>query len=105
MKLTAAIAKQFRDVHSGGNWTSVNLRDTLTGVSREMAVTKIHFLNSIAVLIYHISYYYSAVIKVLEGGPLDAKDKYSFELPPIESEAAWNNMKEKCSLKQKNLRG
>ena len=32
MNLTQHSAKHLRDVHFGGNWTSVNLKDTLAGV-------------------------------------------------------------------------
>jgi hypothetical protein len=49
-------------------------------------------LNTIGHLVYHIHYYCAAVIKVLEGGPLDAHDKYSFNLPPMESEQDWQNL-------------
>jgi len=32
------------------------------------------------------------LIKVLEGGPLDIKDKYSFDLPPVQSQADWEKL-------------
>jgi hypothetical protein len=34
----------------------------------------------------------SEVLKVLKGGPLEANDKYSFELPPIQSQSDWENL-------------
>jgi len=40
-------------------------------------------------LVYHINYYVAAVLPVLQGGPLDASDKYSFDLPPIQSKEDW----------------
>ena len=81
MKLTEQIAKQFRDLHFGGNWTSVNLKDTLANVDWQQAIMKVHSLNTIAVLVYHTNYYVDAVLKVLEGAPLNAHDKFSFVLP------------------------
>jgi len=92
MKLTAQIAKHFRDVHFGGNWTSVNLKETLTGVTWQQATTKIYSLNTIATLVFHINYYISAVTKVLQGEPLTAHDKYSFDLPPIQNQADWEKL-------------
>jgi len=77
MNLTNQIAKHFRDVHFGGNWTSVNLKETLTDVTWQQATTKIYSLNTIATLVFHINYYISAVTKVLQGEPLTAHDKYS----------------------------
>ena len=92
MNLPAQIAKHFRDVHFGGNWTSVNLKDTLADVTWQQAVTPVHNLNTIAVLVFHVNYYVSAVLKVLEGEPLKASDKYSFDLPAITSEDDWQKL-------------
>ena len=92
MNLPQQTAKHFRDVHFGGNWTSVNLKETLADISWQQAVKKIHDLNTIAALVYHINYYVSAVLKVLQGEPLNASDKFSFDLPPIQSEADWENL-------------
>ena len=89
MNQSAQMAKHFREVFFGGNWTSVNLKETLDDVSWQEAVTKIGDLNSIAVLVYHINYYVSAVLKVFEGGPLDASDKYSFDLSPLTNDEEW----------------
>ncbi|QJB32273.1 DUF1572 domain-containing protein [Chitinophaga oryzae] len=86
------MAKHFRDVHFGGNWTSVNLKDTLADVDWQMATTPVHSLNTIAVLVFHVNYYVSAVLKVLQGGALQASDKFSFDLPPITSEEEWQQL-------------
>lgn len=86
------IAKHFRDVFVGDNWTSVNLKNTLADVSWQQATTKIYNLNTIAALVFHINYYVSAVLKVLEGAPLNASDKFSFDLPPITSENDWQQV-------------
>jgi len=92
MNLSAQIAKHFKDVHFGGNWTSVNLKQTLADVTWRQATTKIYSLNTIATLVFHINYYVSAVLKVLQGGPLDAHDKYSFDLPPIQNQENWEKL-------------
>ena len=92
MKLTAQIAKHFREVYFGGNWTSVNLKASLTDVTWQQAITKVHSFNTIAVLVYHTGYYVSAVLGVLQGAPLTAKDKYSFDLPLIQSHEDWYSL-------------
>lgn len=94
-QLSKQIAKQLRDLHFGENWTAVNMKDTLTGVSWQQAITPIHGLNTIATLVFHMNYYVSAALKVLQGGPLDAKDIYSFKHPPIESAEDWTKLLEK----------
>ncbi len=92
MNLSLQIAKHFRQIHFGGNWTSVNLKDTLTGLSWQQAIKKIDKLNTIADLVYHTNYFVSEVLKVLKGGPLNALDKFSFALEPIKSEEEWNKL-------------
>jgi hypothetical protein len=105
MNLTAQIAKHFRDVHFGGNWTSVNLKETLAGITWQQATAKVYSFNTIAVLVYHINYYVSAVMKVLQGGPLDAPDKYSFDHPPIQSQQDWEKLLDKTWADAENFAG
>ncbi|HEX5653824.1 MAG TPA: DinB family protein [Chitinophagaceae bacterium] len=92
MNLTAQIAKHFRDLHFGGNWTAVNLKETLADIDWQQASTQVFSFNTIATLVYHTNYYVGIVMKVIEGKPLDAKDKYSFELPPIQSQEDWEKL-------------
>ena len=103
MNLTSQIARHFREVHFGGNWTSVNLKDSLAGITWQQATTKVYSLNTIAALVYHINYYVSAVLKVLEGGSLDAHDKYSFDLPLIQSDEDWEKLLNKTWTDAKNF--
>ena len=92
MNLPAQLAKHLRDVFFGGNWTSVNLRDSLANITWQQANSKIHSLNTILALVYHINYYISAVTKVLQGEPLVASDKFSFDHPSIQSEEEWQQL-------------
>jgi len=92
MNLPAQIAKLFRDLYYGGNWTSVNVKGTLVNVSWQQATTKLESFNTIAALAYHMNYYVSALIKVLREEKLDARDKYSFDHPPISSEDDWEEL-------------
>lgn len=93
MKLTAQIAKQLREVLLNGRWVAAtNLKEQLSDVSWEMATTKVGDLNTIAVLTFHINYYIAGLIKVFEGGSLDIRDKYSFDLPPIKSQEDWEKL-------------
>ena len=95
MNLSTQIAKHFREVHFGGNWASSNLKDQLSNISWQQAVAKIHNFNTIATLVFHTNYYVSVVLKVLEVGPLDAHDKFSFDHPPIQSPEDWKAMLDK----------
>ena len=92
MNISTQLAKHLRDVYFGGNWTSVNFKENLADVTWQEANTQVHGLNTIALLVFHTGYYISAVIKVLQGGPLDASDKYSFDAPRIGSQEGWETM-------------
>jgi hypothetical protein len=89
MNLSAQIARHLREVYFGGNWTSVNFRDTLADLTWQQATRSIGPLNTIATLVFHTHYYVAAVCRVLTGGALDAKDEYSFNHPPIHDNEAW----------------
>jgi uncharacterized damage-inducible protein DinB len=93
--LTGQIAKHFREIYFGGNWTSSNLKDHLAGVTWQQAATQVYSFNTIATLVFHMNYYVSAVLKVLQGKPLDASDKYSFDHAPIVSQEDWEKLLDK----------
>jgi hypothetical protein len=95
MNTSAQIAKHFREVIFGGNWCTVSLKDILKDVTWEQANTQVYSFNTITALTYHIGYYVTAVLKVLEGGPLEAHDKYSFDHPVVASEEDWQQLQEK----------
>jgi hypothetical protein len=92
MKTSAQLAKHLRDVHFGGNWTDSCLKEQLKDVDWQMATRKVHGLNTIAALVYHMNYYVSAGLRVLRGQPLAAKDSDSFNHPPITSQADWEQL-------------
>ena len=92
MNLTAQIAKHFREIHFGVNWTWSNMKDHLSDVTWQEATTQVHSFNTIAALVYHINYFVSVVLKVLQGGPLEGSDKYSFHHPPIQSREDWEKL-------------
>ncbi len=95
MDISSQLAKHFTDVHFGGNWTSSNLKDNLEGVTWKMAVTKVENLNTIALLVFHMNYYVSAILNVFRGTPFKAHDKYSFDMPPIQSQQDWDTLVKK----------
>ena len=105
MALIKQIAKHLGDVHFGGNWTWSNLHDTLDGVTWQQATAKVHDFNTILALTYHIHYFVGALIPVLEGGELDAHDKFSFDHPSVESKEDWEAFKHKVFSDARHLVG
>lgn len=95
MSVTKHIASHFNSVHFGGNWTSVNLQDVLKDVSLDEANVKIQGLNSIASLVFHMNYFVKAALKVFREGNLQGvHDKFSFDLPVLNSEEEWEQFKQ-----------
>jgi len=93
--ISKQIASHFKQVFFGGNWTSVDFTAELKDVDWVMATTKVKDLNTIARLVFHVDYYIDVTIKVLEGGPLDAHDKFSFDCPEIKNEEDWEALRNK----------
>lgn len=87
------IANRVQEVLLDGRWiANTNFKEQIQSVSWEQAVQKISTLNTIAALTYHINYYLAGILKVFNGGNLDIHDKFSFDLPPIQSASDWNNL-------------
>ncbi len=103
MSLTAQLARQFRGVYFGPNWTASNLKDQLKDVDWKQATTQVLTFNTIVTLVYHTNYYIDAVSKVLDGEPLNAKDEYSFQHPPVESEEDWRQLLESTWAKAEHF--
>jgi uncharacterized damage-inducible protein DinB len=92
MNIPQQIAKNLREVHFGGNWTVSDLKQHTAGLSWQQATTKFYSFNTIDALVYHINYYTSAIVKVLQGNELVAHDEFSFDRPSIQSQEDWENL-------------
>lgn len=93
MSTTSQLSKRFREVLLDGKWiANTNFKEQLSDVTWEQATTKIDSLNTIAMLTFHIDYYIAGLVNVFEGDDLEIKDKFSFDLPPIESQEQWESL-------------
>ncbi len=93
MQSTTQLANRFREVLLDGDWVAnTNFKDQLSDLNWTLATRKFGSLNTIAVLTFHIHYYIAGILNVLEGGSLDIRDKYSFDLPPVESQEDWEKL-------------
>ncbi len=87
------MADRIREVLLHGRWiANTNYRDQIEHLTWQQATYKIGNLNSIAALTFHVNYYLAGLIKVFQGGALEIRDKYSFDLPPIRSATDWNKL-------------
>lgn len=95
MDLSKNVSLHFKQLFWGGNWTSVDFLTILKDVDWNSAIVKVKNFNTIAQLIFHVDYYIDVTLKVLQGEPLDAHDKFSFNCPEIKSDKDWENLKKK----------
>ncbi len=87
------LAHRFREVLLNGTWiANTNYKSQLTDTFWTEAITKVEDLNTIAALAFHINYYVAGVLNVFDGGTLDIRDKYSFDMPKIVSKEDWNDL-------------
>lgn len=87
------IANRIREVFLSGHWiANTNYKEQLLSITWEEAIRKMDGLNTIAALTFHINYYVAGVLNVFINGKLEIRDKYSFDLPPIQSESDWKQL-------------
>ena len=88
--------EQFKEIYLNGTWVvGTNLKEVLLTTTWQEAVATIGDHNTIASLAYHLNYYLEGVHQVLKGGDLTIRDKYSFDLKPIDNEADWDNLRDR----------
>lgn len=99
MKINVYLANRLKEIFTEGKWVlGTNFKEQIIDIDWTQATQKIENYNTIADLTFHIDYYIAGVKKVLKGGTLDIRDKYSFDYPPIKSEQDWQNLVRKFCL-------
>ena len=90
MNRTKLAAGRLTEVLLDGKWiANTNFKEQLFSISWEQANYKVENLNTIALLTFHVNYYLKGVLQVLNGGPLEIRDRYSFDMPQIKSANDW----------------
>lgn len=93
MTKTTFIANRLREVLLNGHWiANINYKELISDLTWQQATQKVGNLNTIAALVFHVNYYLDGILNVFNGGGLEIRDKYSFDLPPIQSEADWKQL-------------
>ncbi|RRQ50474.1 DUF1572 domain-containing protein [Maribacter algicola] len=93
MKLNEYLSNRLKEILLEGKWVlGTNFKEQIVSLNWKQATQKVENYNTIADLTFHIDYYLDGIIKVLKGGTLDIRDKFSFDSPPIKSEQDWKNL-------------
>ena len=86
-------ANRLREVLLNGKWiANTNYKEQLLSVNWEQATQKTGNLNTIAQFTFHVNYYVAGLLHAFKTGKLEISDKYSFDLPPLQSETDWNTL-------------
>ncbi|MBT33742.1 MAG: DUF1572 domain-containing protein [Thalassobius sp.] len=87
------IADRLNEVLLNGYWiANTNCKAQIESLNWKQAIYTVENLNSIAALTYHINYYLAGILNVFNGGDLEIRDKFSFDLPTITSEEEWRKL-------------
>lgn len=90
MSRTQELSDRLRELFLIGKWVAnTNYQTLLLEVSWQQARSVYANLNSIAQLTYHVNYYLDGLLRAFDSGVLDISDRFSFDLPAIESEMDW----------------
>ena len=93
MESSQQLATRFREVILyGKRVANTNYKDQLSKVTWKEASTQIGSLNTLAALTFHVNYYTEGLVNLFENGKLEIRDKYSFDLPAIQSKEDWDKL-------------
>ena len=93
MNVCKQIAQHLLDVHTGQNWTEVNLKDSLQSLTHsQVQKTLPHSPNSIAMLVHHILFWNQVVLKRILGIDVEISESNGFEHPPIRNDKDWKQL-------------
>ncbi len=92
MQLMHEMARHFREAFFGENWTEVDLKTALEGLTWQEAVTRVENLNTISALVFHIGYFTERALNVFRNEKLTGDANLSFQHPPIHSKEDWEQL-------------
>lgn len=93
MSKNKSLSGRLSEVLLDGYWiANTNYREQLLNTGWKQAICEVQDLNTIAALTFHINYYLKGILHFFHSGCLEIRDKYSFDLPAIQSERDWKSL-------------
>lgn len=93
MEQANQLAARFKEAFLDGKWiANTNYKESLSDVTVDEAQHRVGRLNTIALLTFHMNYYVAGLNQVFEGGSLDIRDQFSFDMKPLETESDWTQL-------------
>lgn len=88
------MADRLREVFLDGKWVAnTNYKEQLNSLTWSQATHRMGKFNTIAVLVFHMNYYFVGLLQAFKNGRLEIRDSYSFDMPEISSEIEWEHLK------------
>ena len=75
-------------MYFGGNWTALNLMETLEDVTVNIASKQVYEFDTILSLTHHI-HYLKGTLDTLNTEQLTIRDNYSYDHPNLKAEDDW----------------
>ncbi len=93
MKITALLAQHIIDVHEGGNWTEVDIAETVKDVTWQEATMHTKASpNTIASLLHHISFWNRVEVQRAHGIEPEINEANGYDHPPVHNEEDWQHL-------------
>lgn len=93
MNLSESLALRLEEVFINGTWiANTNYQSELETVDKNLAISQVSPLNTIGEITYHINYYLDGLNHVFNGGKLEIRDKFSFDLPSVLNHEEWEQL-------------
>lgn len=102
MKISTLVAKHIAEVVRG-NWTDIYLNDVIADITYQEAVMlPAGVSNSVAMLLYHLSFYNNIVMERLNGNNPAINEENGFDIA-VNDEEGWLLLKAACLVSFKKL--
>lgn len=106
MKPTPAnfLSGRIHEVYLSGRWIAhTNVKQELDALNWQQAIRVLNGCNSIAALTFHLNYYLSGILDVMDGKPLSISDRFSFDMPKIENQEEWDTLRRQLYAHAENM--
>lgn len=96
MNTSNTLAQRLEEVLLSGKWIAhTNVQEQLMQTDFSEATQQCGRSNTIGQLAFHLLYYLEGLQRVIDGGPLDIKDRESFNMPAMLSSSDWDALRKR----------
>jgi len=95
MNIAQHASQHYYEAFYGDNWSEIDYKEVLDGLSFTEAVSITPAsANSIAAIIYHVTFYSKTILQRLQGNNPKINEANGFDMPEIKIESGWQTLKQ-----------